>query len=833
VEPLAPLTTSLEPSLHLFDRADHLWLALYKEWMADDSTVLVVPSPLAAERLLRKESRCLWKERIITLSSLWRDIGDAAKLRSWAEPLPRPLQTVELRMVLRDLLLRLDFPQELKSLAFSRQSLDALIQHLIDIEERADVAYQPQTPIEHGIQRLRETLRAQGRSTNAGYRTAAARVSKYYDAGHRFVFSPLGLPSPHIGGLLKGLSEHQSVHAFFLTSLSQKPLLLEALILPEAPGPDAKGFASTLFTRHTLDDALNQWVETKDEQGAIIETVAEWIESGVALSDIGIITADAPGQFVRISQERGVPLVIRHSVQTLDIPLGARLLRISHGDHTDLTEEEAAILFGEKPQASIPFIEDFQQSNQGSNADNMLADLRRYHQLGLYLLEQEIAATLSTPVARGFRWLEGLQRAIEHFESLEIHPPPVQEVLLEITGWPSLLGDIDGVAVVSYTEAPSFVFSHAAYGSLSVHRYPPAHSRSPFVSSALLEAVPRMAEPSLQPEFVAAVATAKHRVFFRSVAYEGTTLAPSPYWEETRRSSESPSLRTPPVLQTRDRVLRRAAGKRTGLQEIEKVLPLIRRDRLPEGINGGKRNSFSVTELESFASCPYGWFVSHILRPQTATNAAQLRGIIVHDMLYQLLQLAPSKDAHNTINELMETHSLTTLEKNIMRTQILRVLNAYSGEAWPYSSHELEISLSSSSFFSSGIHGRADRIDLREEGLLTIDYKNRRSPTQRKAGLQEFLYPLMAQEHFKTPVDGMIYISVFHCDHSGSLRVPVPGLERNTDLKWQEGLHNAQQEVELLLKRIRAGEWNSIGSGNSACPSYCSHHYLSRTVGHG
>lgn len=826
--------------LHLYNQAQPMWEHLHEIWREDTDSLLVSPSPLAVERFIRQQaSSTLWQERMITLPELWFRVAQGQPNKP-----PTPLAPLEIRTVLEEILCDRALPRPLRSLRHSARSLDALATHLGQIEERADRSYRPLSEIEQGIQRIREVLHERGQTTHSGFRTMAARVAQYYKGGCNLIFTPIGLASPHIGGLLKGVSRQQRVTAFFLTNRAVEKELLDLLgLLGLDPSLAERHYTphisqiifqpSAPATGHAEREATPKAQYLIGNQAEImIEQAAGWMEKGTPAGEIGIVLdhpSDAYHQLETLARERGVPLFLRWQISVRECKVGTLLMRLATANTGDKRVTNA--LMERYPKWLRA--EDIELLHSASTT---LGQLECLYRIGLNMTERNLEVGKPVPphLADALLWLQGLQSAIDHFKRNEIIPPRPDEVLEEVRSGPLAFGDIDGVMVLSYTEASAFQFRYGLFGSLTFGAYPPAPEASPFVSAELLQRIPELREPSRRAEFVAAVATAEYPVLVRDQAsMEGVPLQPSPFWQAAHgpravsaREDNGNTQSSGKELRTRRRALYQAVREKQRHQLIDKAIARSSRKQLPVGV-GGTKADFSVTELETFERCPYGWFVDRVLKPRTPSGPSALRGTAAHNILAEAIH-APDR-----LEELVERECgklFGATEQEIMREQLARALARYSGDDWPYQQYECETDLRSSCVLEGvSIHGRVDRIDLSDRGLLVIDYKSRRSPRAGAGGkeYQRYLYPLMAREKYQRDVDGMLYISLFHSDHEGSLARPIPGIDTHVDYSWSSNAEEAVERANQLVAKIQAGEWTETGSN---CASWCGHHAISQTA---
>ncbi len=154
--------------------------------------------------------------------------------------------------------------------------------------------------------------------------------------------------------------------------------------------------------------------------------------------------------------------------------------------------------------------------------------------------------------------------------------------------------------------------------------------------------------------FVQAVAAARERLVLvrRYADDEGREAAPSPYWVEAlrvlhlpidhadRRSGARGELADDPDRAATEREALRTLAERGRTVPGTLAGALGRRLR-PVGLSGrpfAARQAFSVTGLEAYLSCNYGWLHSRVLRPQPLEQAFDYaaEGSFGHDVLQRL-----------------------------------------------------------------------------------------------------------------------------------------------------------------------------------------------------
>lgn len=835
------------PKIYVYDDGRALWDGLLGLWRSDEEATLVLPGHVARERFLRRQAETtLWGRRTITILDLWSEL--AAALRHGVQ-LPTELLAPEVAPLLGELIATIP---ALAPLAEHRSGVDALARHLDEIEKRADLDYAPQTEVERGIQTLRRRLAERNVAVMSGHRSALAREAKHAELGRRLIFPPLPDLTPQLGGLLKGLARQNPVDAFLLCNEGQLPALLARTGLDTEQAEISTRFdrapAAYLFSEHTAPEAdrgFAEWALADDEVEAALEIVGRWIGDGVEPEQIALVCQNTEAMGLRIAREaelRGIPVLIRDAVTTRETQIGALLLAIAGAD-LQAEEERERLLTGDGEILGLQE-QDLQAVAEARTVD-AVAELQELYELGRRLATPE-SGMVADEFSRAHVWLDGLARTLAAIAQLDVHVDDVEELVAANESPRQMRGEADGVLLCSYAEVPSFQLRCACLLELSEDGYPPAAHPSPFVSDKLLAVCPALAPRDCRPQFVAAVGAATEAVAFlrRRHGADGEVAA-SPYWAESLRAfgaeAEPRPLRLPPAT-ARHRARAQAREGRLAHEQVERALEQIDRKRLPQTLGGERRRTYSVTELEDYLRCPYGWFVRHVLRPDRPPQFAATRGTIAHEVLAEVFA-ADEGQRLETLEQSLKRHAaghLSERERAVLKGQLERAVELTGSAAWPFDRHHCEVDLQLVvSDFDGGeltITGRADRVDARHlDGrppqIMVIDYKSGRTPNGCSYVLQPYLYPAMAtrlDDEVGGEVAGFVYVSLRYGALSGSLAAPIDGLAGapGIELNWHQASQKAFKQAEQAVRGIESGQWSEIGSD---CSDWCAHHLLSTT----
>lgn len=637
--------------------------------------------------------------------------------------------------------------------------------------ERHAIWEKPFVGMQDEIKTAEEKLAAAGALPGAR-RRALARAAADTDWGGPLYFLHPPEMHPLFGHLLRGLAERNEVHLLLLGE-------------GEALSKSLAGAGISYDLRSLRPSPQARWLLSEDVLRQAAEEVDACIKEGVSPSQIAIIFA-AGGQerFLPIAEEYSLPYLWKRSRRAGETALGFLLLHPEKGNCGDLT---------------------LLQDEVDALQDGSIED---YLQIAAHCLRRSEDNNTLAEGAALVRALGSLHLALQS-RGLEVHPAQAIE---ELATERLALGSDDGVRLLSLGESVGTTFARSVFVGLGANEYPPRQEEDP-----LLRAFQSQSEEVV---WNAALASAGRSVFIREQAADDPGSA---YWQKTCQEEEEVSLLGSPRRQAQALA---SCGK--------EVMPGLSRQLHREEIAGltASGSTYSVTELEQYLRCPYGWFVQYQLRPRFQETAAQQLGIIAHDLLEELWNL-PESDRLQELDHIFpqRTEILSDWEREALRPRIERIMENYSGELWPFSrslaEQELKIVIPDGEGVERTILGRADRLDFREgaderEEVLVIDYKNRRPSSHTAARLQPFLYPLMAAWSTGAEPLGFLYLSIAHGSAEGHLRYPMAGLE-HLPLDWNKKKDAALLKTQEAIYGIEGGEWNIRGKN---CGRSCPHHLL-------
>ncbi len=410
-------------------------------------------------------------------------------------------------------------------------------------------------------------------------------------------------------------------------------------------------------------------------------------------------------------------------------------------------------------------------------------------------------------------FLELLEQLIdaERFSDAPFQSKDIEELLqlalldAKTSAQPSLSG---GVCVVSTQAALAEEWSALALVGFAEGTYPQAPPRIPMLGSsnrlrATFRNLPAYAEEGKE-NFYLALASCQGPLFFsRPLEEEGTPLVASAYWEALEQSGEFSSLPDSPPwspdpktrqtqlaerlltpfceakedtlkdlteILSEDRILWNAARSmqltQTRFSEAaeERYLGCLEDSALKAWVGStySPKKEMGITQLESFAKCPFFFFSRHLLglqddRDLNETVDARVRGELVHRILEEFTQRwfrdkealdpddldSPRELLRQILDEAFDDprlagifwrHEKRRLLGNEMRPGILdQWLELEAG--WPHAKPKLEewafgekhqrpLLLTHPELPPVSLRGRIDRVDsVKEDGFFVWDYK--------------------------------------------------------------------------------------------------------------
>ena len=807
-----------------------MWAEITRRWNEDPNLTLVLPGNLARDSFLRSlGADTVWNpERVLTLGDLWR------RLAGQLDGLPVEIYPAELEPRLAELVE--GYPR-LSVLLDTTLGLDMLGQHLEEIDRQADLDYHPGTEVEREIAKLRKEMLSAGAVTSSALRSAIARRAKEINLHGALLFTPLPEPSRQLGGLLKGLGRQNLIELEMIgpahlcrITLERADLLSETEIIS-----DPSGSVDTLWTSSVKRNPGASFYRADDTVPAAISLAKGFIDRGFRSDEVAIISPEGEATGLAFEAEiQGLPILIREAVETRETPVGSTLLRLADLDLRDPYACRRALTETGLPEEDLEALRQAEETGQG-------AKLRALHELGGRMLRyhHQPGQPLSYDRGRSASWLDALGRVADSLEVSKTEPWDISTILSGVRSARLPRGERTGVKVLSPAEAPSYRIGAAVFLGLEAGSYPGNRAGSPFVSRELLHACPQLGPRDLRPEFAASLASASSLALLRAASVRGSERIASPFYLEALRAFDAREEKQVTDGNRRYQARRQAARRQGAAAEIEQALDQAKRELIPSTQGGSRPSDYSVTELETYLRCPYGWFVQSVIRPRTPGSAQAIAGSIVHGVMERLLggeyddpgerlEVLPDVIAELADGRLPES------DLPLIEARIGRLLERYSGPAWPLVETLVEEPLRKT-YERDGdeltIRGRADRIDFLvdpESGdreLLVIDYKSN-SPPRASYRLQPFLYPRMAAEVFAAGIIGFAYLSVRSGRATAHLSRPTAFLEERGGPSWGAGETRALRSVQKAVEGIESGLWSEVGKN---CPVWCPHRHLSES----
>jgi ATP-dependent helicase/nuclease subunit B len=269
-----------------------------------------------------------------------------------------------------------------------------------------------------------------------------------------------------------------------------------------------------------------------------------------------------------------------------------------------------------------------------------------------------------------------------------------------------------------------------------------------------------------------------------------------------------------------------------------------------------KDHYFSITEIETFALCPFKYFINYIIEPEFEQEIEEdiqrnEFGIIVHQILYKFFKKLKSEN-RNFYEELKNNKGTLLNELKDIALEIIKIyerLNPFfflteelilgSDRRKSILEHflELEEELIESdvlfiptefekeikeSFLSDDeeikLRGKIDRIDISEESKLfkVIDYKTGKTPERKdyldNLSFQLPLYLLLVQKYFQSL---NLNYKIYDAEFIKLAPTKKDGIKRSSFIKdylkgsdIDESLKNVLRIVAELISKIREGQFN-------------------------
>jgi ATP-dependent helicase/nuclease subunit B len=383
---------------------------------------------------------------------------------------------------------------------------------------------------------------------------------------------------------------------------------------------------------------------------------------------------------------------------------------------------------------------------------------------------------------------------------------------------------------------------------------------------------------------------------------EGSPREPSPFWDEvrslfpadtverwtTRRRlsaltwpleqapTERERLRAVAGLLPRDLDTALSLGDANGWsRKLDRARGAFQRPtalRHPAVLAGFRaRDSFAVTELESFAGCSSIWFLERIVNPRTidAEVDARLRGLVAHQALYKFFSGLPKRLGMERVEpehvekavEFMgecldealaggvrlELSELDRLElEGSLRHDLEHFVRREAELETPLVPRRFEVLFGSErsapelrrglEFDGFSLSGKIDRIDLDPFSARGIvqDYKSGKTAwsaakIESELKLQIPLYMLVLRDLVGVePLGGLYRALSGERAARGLLRAEarkeLPGFTRTDYLDDEEfwaQVERASESAGGLVERIRSGDVRHDPRGGFPCPTWC------------
>jgi RecB family exonuclease len=427
-------------------------------------------------------------------------------------------------------------------------------------------------------------------------------------------------------------------------------------------------------------------------------------------------------------------------------------------------------------------------------------------------------------------------------------------------------GPAAGVSLLDVGQVRGLRYRHVIVLGLEEGTLPGGPMADPYLDPPLRLAIGLPARPPGTSEtllrFHAACAAATETLVLcrRFADDDGRELAPSPYWNETRRLLG----RDPAGHDGRlggDRVVPRPAeaatlrGRDRGLARdriaaTPAIASALGRRTRGLGLTAGlARDTFRVTELETYHTCNYGWFVGSVIRPQELVPQfdAAAEGTLGHRVLEATFTALAGEACtpaalprflaamHERLDAAAEEQRPAGAGRAYeafirrMRIGLTRLLRAEAARGPRFVPHAFELRLRADDLVRGvTVTGTSDRVDVSPDGrhVFVIDYKRSGRAFEQKGvvHLQLPLYGVMAGRMLAAESAGGAYLGVLLAKDDGRM---LEGAEAYASARfkrvqiddWAERLAQAQADAEGAVADISAGVLKDV-----VCTRpYCGH----------
>jgi hypothetical protein len=740
--------------LTITDSGTEAWRQVERALKAGCTAVCV---PLARDQVLERAGGVVFgRDTILGLEELYAAVADALP-----DAPPRPRSHLVRLHGLRELLRDATLPNELTAL--HDRGAENLLAWLDRVEERADRDHRDlaRTPVECGVEQLRESLADEGLLSGGAWRARIARAAKEVRHPRPLLIAPQDLSGPATSGLLKGLGARQEVSVVGLSPPAGVAGWLEAARL----GPDWGTDSPSLV--HTRDDAVAAFASGRASQGSLellaagdeleaaLGVIAGWRREGIPGADTAIVCPSAEAALVRLEERAlalGVPITGRLRAGLDQAQLGPLIAGLADDPVDPVALAEAARR--RIGQALVRAVAD------APTAPERVVALARLAQ------ETGLGADRGALAARDMHLAEALLDAAEEAAALE-PVPGAAEIVAAATGRTRTLGDPEGVAVVGYPEACGVGRRHLVVLGLAAGQWPQRPRPSPFASAELLAGAPGLAPRDRGAEFASCLCAAERAVLVRQARDgNGRELPPSVLWVAAEAAGATP------------RAPAEAVGRRTRGLAARPAREAHERTR----VQAAERLRFTVDEIAAYLDCPLGWFAAQHLpaapRDREAANGEAAHAALAAAFNPALNSAIPVEARQQLARSMLDREAqagrLAAADAIVLADRCARVIARYSPPAWPFRTvaveRELEMPAKDG---ETVITGRLDRIDADGDAAVVIDYKLNRvpEPAPRWRLLrtpQATLYPLMVDRRLPPLTSvGTLFVSLARADHDG------------------------------------------------------------------
>lgn len=466
-------------------------------------------------------------------------------------------------------------------------------------------------------------------------------------------------------------------------------------------------------------------------------------------------------------------------------------------------------------------------------------------------------ALLDAAVHRAF--CRNVQEAVELGEG-EVCPDELWDRFASSRVMPAAVRSEDRVLVTSVDAVPAEGRAHIVIGGLTASEFPRRGSEDRLEGDSIVRAtrllgiVTEGSQHALEERraFFLAVAAAQSSLTLvrRGSDDEGAPLRESVFWDEFLDLYRAPGTALPP--DAFPRVAVEGADPAYGKGRPRRARGEIADDGALAELAG--ITEVSPSEIESYLSCPYKWFIGRRVRAQAPDRVldAAAAGGLAHEALARFYRELPgglpgrvtpesrepameraARIAEETVRSAGSADTLAGMALvGSIAPSVIALVGRDASFLPGYAPARVEWAFGRGADVPAvdlggvSLVGRADRIDVGPEGLVIVDYKRTHASTlsQIRASrlLQLQLYAVAASRALELPVAGGVYRSLKDGSDRGFVLEGIGSFNRNDTLTRDELDGLLSEAIESALAAATAMREGRIQPtpSDDAC-AYC------------